>query len=77
MDTCASIVVGCGMAKRDYTTWEEDLTSMRAELHGYNEELVAIVDKVGKRWVLYDKHGVEVAARNHKEDVQRLALQLL
>ncbi len=69
------------MSKRDYTTWEEDFLSTRAELHGYNEELVATIDQIGtgnkKEWVLYDCDGKEVCRRKHREDVVRLADQLL
>lgn len=69
------------MSERDYTTWEEDFLSTRAEFHGYKEELVASIDQVGagknKEWVLYDCDGKEVCRRKHKEDVVRLAEQLL
>lgn len=69
------------MSKRDYTTWEGDFLSARAELHGYDEELVAVIDQIGagkrKEWVLYDRDGKEVCKRAHKEDVMRLAEQLL
>lgn len=29
---------------RGYTTWEEDFLTDRCELHGFNDELIAIVD---------------------------------
>ncbi len=29
---------------REYTTWEEDFLTDRCELHGFSDELVAIVD---------------------------------
>lgn len=32
------------MAYRGYTTWEEDFLTDRCELHGLNDELVAVVD---------------------------------
>lgn len=67
--------------KRDYTTWEEDLCSDRAELHGYDEELIAVIDQIGtgkrKEWILYNRDGKEVCRRVHKEDVMRLAGQLV
>ncbi len=65
------------MSLRTYTTWEEDFTSDRMELHGYDDELIAIVDKLGHEWVLYDRGGNEVARRIVKSDIVRLAGQLL
>lgn len=65
---------------RDYTTWEEDFLSTRSELHDYNDELVASIDQAAfdkKEWVLFDRDGKEVCRRAHKEDVVRLAEQLL
>jgi hypothetical protein len=62
---------------RNYTTWEEDFLSDRSELHGYKGELVAVIDKVGKEWVLQDRNGNEVARRHHKADIVHLAEQLL
>lgn len=67
--------------KRDYTTWEEDFLSTRSELRGYNDELVASIDLMGPKkeaeWVLFDRDGKEFFRRAHKEDVVRLAEQLL
>ncbi len=58
---------------RGYTTWEEDFSSDRCELHGYSDELVAVVDKVGHEWAVSDRDGNEVARRARKSDAQRLA----
>lgn len=67
--------------QRDYTTWEEDFCTDQAQLRGYANELVASIDSVetrkGKEWILTDRDGKEVCRRAHKEDVMRLAEQLV
>jgi len=62
---------------RNYTTWESDLTSDVEELYGYDSQLVATIEPRGPDWVLRDKDGKEVAIRKLREDVVRLANQLV
>lgn len=65
------------MAKRDYFTWQEDFTSDRCELHGYEDELVAVVDKDVDMWVAYDPNGKEFAVCATKKEAVAAAEKLL
>lgn len=68
--------------KRDYTTWEEDFTSDRCELHGYNDELVAVIDSFRRvraaiEWSVKDKDGKMIALKKTKEQAMKAAEGLL
>lgn len=62
---------------QDWTTWESDLSTDIEELYGYESQLVATIEPRGSDWVLRDSKGKEVAIRKHKEDVMRLANQMV
>lgn len=63
--------------ERNYTTWEEDLTSDRMELHGYRGELVAIIEKTGGAWVVSNAQGALIATHAYKALAQKAAEALL
>lgn len=62
---------------RNYTTWEEDFLSDRCELHGYSDELVAVVDRAGGSWTVTDSAGGIVALRPDKASAVKAAEALL
>lgn len=65
------------MAKRDYFTWEEDFTDDQQELHGFDGEHVATVDRDVDMWAVYDPNGKELSVWLSKAEAVKFAEGLL
>lgn len=63
--------------QRDYFTWEEDFTSDQQELHGFDNEHIATVDKDGDMWVVWDPNGKELWVGCSKTEAVKFAEGLL
>lgn len=62
---------------RGYTTWEEDFTSDRCELHGFRDELVAVVDHELGAWTVRNANLSLLKTCGSKLEAQRVAEGLL